>query len=111
MKPDTEPEKRAVISLQTAQSIAEAAKLNPAAIDSCKSDHVLLAVWLPDHKRPAERQIASQAVARLPLRFPQAATARSESQPHMGTKIAFARNGAEAQKLALEMVTPRTFTM
>jgi hypothetical protein len=47
MNPDTEPENRAVMSLQAAHSIVEAAKSNPAAIDNCKRDHVLLAVfWL-----------------------------------------------------------------
>src|SRR3979409_2809286 len=82
MNPDTEPEKRTVISLQAAHSIAEAAKLNPAASDNCKSDHVLLAVWLPDHNNPAERPIASHAVARLHRLLPRATTPRPPRQPH-----------------------------
>src|SRR3979411_2133790 len=110
MNPDTEPENRAVMSLQAAHNIAEAAKLNPAAIDNCKRDHVLLAVWLPDQSNPAERPIASHAAARLPRRLPIVTTARSQSQPHVGTRMALATNGAEAQKLAFEIVIPRIFT-
>src|SRR3982074_2876504 len=107
MNPETEPENRAVMSLQAPHSMAEAANLNPAASDNCKSDHVLFAVWLPDHNNPAERPIASHAVARLPRRLPIPTTARSQSHPHVGTRMALATNGAEAQKLAFEIVIPR----
>src|SRR3982074_3989784 len=100
MNPETEPENRAVISLQAAHGVAGAGKLNPAASDNCKSDHVLLAVWLPDHNNPAERPIASHAVARLPRRLPIATTARSQRHTHVGTRMALATNGAEAQQLA-----------
>ena len=42
--PDMDPENLAEISLQVVHRTAEAAKLNPAAIASCKSARVLFAV-------------------------------------------------------------------
>src|SRR3984893_13345051 len=109
MVPEMEPENFAEMSLHVVHKTTEAAKLNPAAIANCKSAKALFAVTLPDHNSSAEPAIANHAELRLPIRLPNFSTARSDNQPHSGTINTFATNGAEAQKLALVMVMPRTF--
>src|SRR5260221_4220024 len=110
MIPEIDPEHFVEMSVHVVYRMADAAKLNPAAIASCRRAAVLFEVWLPDHSNNAEPAMPNQAVARRPFRFPSFCTARSESQPPKGTMTILARNGAEPQKLAFETVTPRTFT-
>src|SRR6267378_3733726 len=108
--PEMDPDDLVEMSLQVVHKTAEAAKLNPAASVSCTRAKVLLTVWLPDHSNSAEHAIPSHAVVRRPRRLPSFSAARSESQPHRGTKQTFATKGAEPQKPAFDTVTPRTFT-
>src|ERR1700687_5980873 len=110
MMPEIEPEDFVDMSVHVVKRTPDAAKLNPAAIASCRRAAVLFEVWLPDNSNSAEPAMPNQAVARRPFRCPSFCTARSESQPQKGTMMTLATNGAEPQKLALETVTPRTFT-
>src|SRR5437667_11383053 len=98
------------MTLQLVQEKSDVPKFSPPAAASCAIASVLFAVWLPDHRRPAEQATPSHTVALRPRRLPNFSAARSESHPQRGTINKLAIKGADVHRLAFGIATPRTRT-